>query len=573
MLQKRRVVPLAVLTAALAACSPAQPTPQPAALPQGIQGTLTVGVGGEALAGATIEALTTDSKTVVAKTSSDASGHFSLPLAPGRYTLLSPGQILSSTVNQGGTGMVPFASSRAVGVSVLDKTFTTFNLVQVPAIASSTDTTPPTLDIGGLGNTLDGQGTAEFTYTAHSNGGNSIYLIYASVGTEPRADRLGRGDRKLLYIGGPGGETQLTADVTDSDSLDLRRFAAGLSGGATFYGTVIDSNNNRSVYLIPVTVSNPVVGSAPTTAVQDVNATAFTVSNTRINLQRAGQQSAPAGALVYAEVSWTPFAFPALPDGTTPALGQGYHIYRSINGGPSTLVGNKAVYLGAGADGKPAVINPGSWQDADPALAPGVQATYTVRAFSGTQEGPASAASTATVLPVLKVNLTAPAENAQDVSTTPTFTWQTNGVGAYEYFVPALSDSVNGAGISSCGTEPTATPPSPLVDLLQQATLTSARGFGFSGTLCGVVGGTAASTYSFDYHPGADYNSLLIPLQEGRSYQWRLLEAVATDSPTEPHGISVAFDAAGLLFDYNVYTGLYTFDGDQVFTFTTGGTK
>jgi len=560
----------------LSACSTSSPPPVPpvpAAL-QGVQGTVVISNAGEALAGAQIKALDA-SGAVVATTQTDAQGHYSLGLSEGTYTILSPGQTLTSSVNQGGTGPVPFASSQVVGVSVLGKAFTPLNLIQLPASAVSNATTPPNISISGLNPVLDASATAEFDDDVTTSGGNSLTYLLASLGRDPVVNRLSRNNRKVLFIGGAAGETSPSLEVKQHESLDLTRYAAGLSGGTSLFLTAVDSNNNRSVFVSPVTLTNTPAGTALSDTVQNVDVTALTVANTRIQLQSA--PSGANGALVYTTLTWSPYTFPAV---TTGARGQGYHVYRSLNGGSQVLVSTLGVYATTDAKGKTTLVNPSAWQDTDAALAPGVKASYTVRAFYGSNETADSAASVTTVLPVLSVKLATPGEQATGVSTTPTFSWQTNGVGAYEYFVPAISDTVNGAGISGCGVLPVAQPSSPLLNLLQQATVSSARGFGFSGTLCGVVGGAAGTAYSFDYHPGTggvlpggDPNALVFPLQEGRSYQWRLLEAVAVDDPVTPHAASVAFDAAGLLYTYNLYTGLYTFDGDQVYTFTTGGTK
>ena len=565
---KRLVLLEVALGAALSACGVTSPAPVPPnSVPQGIQGTLVISRAGEALAGAQVEALDS-SGAVIGQTRTDAGGQYSIGLPAGTYTLLSPGQTLISSVNQGGTGLVPFASSQVVGVNVLSKAFTKLDLVQLPASAGSNATTPPTIKLSGLSTTLDAAGTAEFDDDTVTGGGNSLYRLYASLDRDPVRNLLGVNNRKLLYSGGKSGEAAPSLEVKQHDSLDLKRYAAGLSGDNTLYLLALDSNNNRSVYLYPVTITNTPAGSDLTSAVQNVNALAYTVANTRIQLQSA--PIGAAGALVYTTLDWSAYAFPAVSSG---ALGQGYHVYRSLNGGAATLVATLGVYPVTDAKGKTTLVNPVAWQDTDAVLAPGIRVSYTVRAFYGSHETPDSVASAATVLPVLSVKLTAPAEQATGVSTTPTFKWQTSGVGTYEYFVPALSDSVNGGGNSGCGVLPVAQPGSDLLTLLQQATLSSTRGFGFSGTLCGVVGGPSASAYSFGYQPGGDVNALVFPLQEGRSYQWRLLEAVAVDDPVTPHAVSVAFDAAGLLFNYNLYGGLYTFDGDQVFTFTTGGSK
>jgi hypothetical protein len=585
MLAKRLILLQLALGAVLSACgsssdpvAPPPPIVTPPAILQGVSGTVVIGNAGEALTGARVQALD-GSGAVVATAQTDAQGQYSLSLPEGTYTILSPGQTLTSSVNQGGTGSVPFASSQVKGVNVLSKTFTQLNLIQLPASAGSNATTPPTIGITGLNPVLDAAGTAEFDDDVTTAGGNSLTYLVASLGQGPVLYRLGRNNRKVLFVGGKAGETAPSLEVKQHESLDLNHYAAGLSGPTSLYVTAVDSNNNRSVYMSPVTLTNMLPGAALNDTVQNVDVTALTVANTRI--QSLSAPSGASGALVYTTLTWSPYPFLAV---KTAAPTQGYHVYRSLNGGAQTLVSTLGAYSTTDAKGKTTLVNPAAWQDADPALAPGVKASYTVRAFSGTFETADSAAAVTTVLPVLKVKLTAPSELATGVSVTPTFSWQTNGVGAYEYFVPALSDTLHGAGISSCGVLPVAQPASGLVDLLQQATLTSSRGFGFSGTLCGVVGGVPAtaytSSYTFDYHPGSvdslpggDPGALIAPLQEGRSYQWRLLEAVAVDDPASPHAVSVSFDAAGLLFTYNLYNGLYTFDGDQVYTFTTGGTK
>ena len=539
-----------------------------AALSKGIAGTLTDGVGGAALGGAKVQLLLNGVQ--LTQITTDANGFYQFGnLAAGSYTLLAPGQTLQAPLYQGGAGAVPYAASQVIGVGVSGLDVLRQNLIQIRAVASTLSTVPPSLDVASPadGAVVSGSDSAyPVTLTSTAQGGNAINAVTAAIDHDPYLFALARYNRTLLFLGGAygqdtGGPTTTTGPLTAK--LNLARLAAGLNGAASLQLVSIDSNHNRTLRLIPLTVQSSTAGTALTAPVADVSATAITVQNTRLSVQSLRSQAAPQNTTLWAEVDWTPSAFPVQPSADQPDIGSGYKIYRSLAGGPQQLVAVLPVYFNKAASPKPAVANPGTWNDAGADLAPGVPVTYSVVAFSGDQNSPPSAPASTTPLPQFVVKLGAPQDQASGVSTTPAFSWTTNGVGAAEYFVPVLGDTIAG-GIAFCGV-PASPDATGLEAYLQSGTQNTGRGFGV-GAPCGVVGGKTASSYGFTYAPD---NQNLPPLQTARPYQWQLYEAVAVNDPASPSAISVATDGGTLYWPYG--SGLNTFEGDEVFTFITGG--
>lgn len=570
---KVRLILVALLSGLLlAACNQAPPGPPTPT--QGIYGVVTDGLGGAALQGATVEAIGSSGK-VTAQTTTDADGTYQFSkLSAGTYTILSKGQTLTAPVYQGGTGPVAYASSEVVGVIYDGKAAVHQNLIQLRAASSGLDTTPPAVSVSGVPTSAKGTDTITFNMSLDA-GKNGLALALVAIGHDPYAFALGAYNRSSAVMNGSffGNPTSQIKDAPVT--VNLAQLAAGVSGKTDIELSVVDTNNNRTLFLQPLTVQNDFTGgdlSAPVTSVQ---ATAFTVANTRVQIFSVGPQAAPPRTTMWAQVTWDPYTFPVEPDTNTPFQDQGYYVYRSIAGGPAQKVATLPVYYdnNPNSSSYQEVINPAVWNDASGDLTPGVSVSYRVVAFYGSKTAPTSQTATTTPLPIFSATLQAPAEQAQGVSLTPTFTWTTNGVGQYEYFVPVLGGTVTG-GYSFCGLAPRNSDNSTAIGaLLATSTEYTLRGF-YVGAPCGVIVGMARAghTYSFSYvpaNPGGSSPPFMPPLQQYRAYQWQLYEAVAVDDPNNPTAISVATDGSGLLWPYSPY-GLNTFEGDQVFTFTTG---
>lgn len=156
---------------------------------------------------------------------------------------------------------------------------------------------------------------------------------------------------------------------------------------------------------------------------------------------------------------------------------------------------------------------------------------YRITNFVGNQESEPSNVVTTTPLPAWDVRLTAPADNAQNVSVTPTFTWApTARVGAHQFYVGAVFDTLTGERMF----------------LANEAQLPLVDQTSWTWNQDGSFNGTALET-----------------LQRGRSYEWQLILAYALDHPTNPTAVSVAADA----FEHPVWSaGVASTD---FFTFTT----
>jgi hypothetical protein len=547
----------------------------------GVAGVLTDGSSGAALAGAEIDLLSS-SDSLVAQTSTDSNGFYSFNAPPGDYTVLSPGQQIDAPLNQGGSGPIFFASSQVVGVQIQAGSIAQQNLIQVHAASQSLSATPPQIALSGFNGTASNSSdlsvSGSVTDTALPsglNGPQSGFVMMAAVNHDP-------------FLFGPGswldGNPTVTVfngqaiqnGVSDfSASLPLGKMAAGVTGNATLEIATVDANFNRTLLLVPLQLSGG-SGASLSAAVSGLQAVALTVNDTRAQLFSVSPQSAPSGTNLFVALNWLPYSFPVAATAQNPYPGEGYDVYRSVNGGPSTLVASLPYYY---SFSNAATENPFSWNDPSSSLAPNVPVSYQVVAFDGSQMAPGSSSAQTTPLPAFSVTLTGPADNATGVSTTPAFSWQTNGIGQGELFVPVYGDTIQGGStFNSCGvaTNPVSASqagftPSALWDELQNATLFYARGFAV-GAPCGVVGGTAATSYGFTYTPGS-VSGTTPPLEFDHPYQWQLFEAVAYNQSTsgQINALSVYSDAGQLFWTYG--TGLFlsqTLEGDQVYTFTTG---
>jgi|GEM_PF-6355980 len=541
--------------------------------PQSISGYVADGVGGPALQGATVELLSGSSLVATTKTNSQGFYEF-LNLPVGSYTLLSPGQTLQATVYQGGEGPVTFAASEVVGVQVVAGAPTFQNLIQLRAASQNLPLNPPTL---ALTSPVISSGVLNFSFNATAqnqtgqSGQNTITIVTAAIGHDPYVFSLGAYNRAVLYVGGQFGENNSGSASTGSQAatLNLAEYAPGLSGQSFLEVAAVDTNQNRTLLLEPITLPPLPAGAGLSDPVQGLQAQAFTVLDTRAQIYSLQPQAAPQNTQLWVTLTWTPYAFrtPATPANPYPE--EGYQIFRSIDGGPYSLIAVLPYTYSASSN---QAVNPTTFNDASGSLQVGVPVTYEVRAFDQSSTSPFSQSFTVTPLPPFVTSLQTPQDQATGVSLTPTFSWTTNGVGAAEYFVPVLGDDVQG-GLDFCGLAPSSSAIG-LVALLQTATNYFNRGFAI-GAPCGVIGGPvpANQTYSYTYQPtsySANGVPLMPPLQTYRAYQWQLFEAVAVNDPNNPTAFSVAIDAGNLFWTYDPF-GLNTFDGDQVYTFTTGG--
>jgi hypothetical protein len=362
----------------------------------GLFGCVTNTRGGPAVSGATISA-----SGATASATTNAQGAYTLSLNPGIYDIVAAK-----------SGM---ATSKFQGVAVLAGQSTTANLVMFPVFDPTKPVAAPTLSVAGL---ISGQpvvGTITFTVTVTA--ANAVRRIDARVN-----------DLDLLPL----------SRVADSPTATFTLNSTVLSNGPGFVDLVAyDLNNNAVETVTRFNVNNPVSGTPPATPTM-LNLVAVTTGQSLglFRAQRAAAFSslgipgdpnavpvaghtinllaAPSNATLFVEVSWSSGS------GAT-----GYKVFRSFSpGGPFIEIAQVAQSL-----------NP-VYDDADPALAPGVSVSYQVSAFNAGGESPRTSVVSVTPLAVFNVNLVDPANNATGVVfTRPTFTWTPTAlIGTHQFY-------------------------------------------------------------------------------------------------------------------------------------------
>lgn len=433
--------------------------------PSGISGYVTNANASEPVSGTNIEVRNAGTTTVVATTTTDASGRYSVNLPAGTYDLVlsKPG----------------YAGSRVLGAKVSSRLH--LNIVQQKAFNPAWPTTPPDVSIGQVdeGEVYDGAlGVIPYSVTSSPTSPLGTHVIYAALGHTP-GSTFATGLREAWFETNSTGQQYI-------DPLDY-----GVQGNTTFEVVVYDYNYNRTHVIRNIKVSYPFADHADLVAPEAQSALAVTTS------KQITFAAAPAGGNLYVELFWKNLTdFSKFPND----LPFGCKVYRSFDGHNfihiRTLRAPCTFYRDSSAD-----------------LEVGKKTYYRITTFVGDQESPPSNVVSTTPLPPWDVRLTAPADDAQNVSNTPTFTWtKTASVGAHQYYAGALWDTLTGQ--MALFTNPA------------QLTLVDQTSW----------------TWNQD---GAYTGSPLETLQKGRSYEWQIILAYALDDPLNPTAVSVAADGLG----------------------------
>ncbi len=431
----------------------------------------------------------------------DDEGYYELVVPEGTYVVVAEKE--------------GFATTRVEGV-VVASTYR-LDIIEKPVFNPSWPLEPPdvTLTIEGQmvnpGDeiVLDAAALADgLNYRVDAQGPNDISIIYAALGKTPGSGWL-TGTREYFS------STYTTGDAT----MDPGNY--GVEGWTTFEVVVYDQNENRTHFLCRVYIPQE-AGPPAIQPPSNLRALAVTLGK-KISFYSesftvpsgAGDitiHAAPEGGNLYVELTWD-----ASPDDADIT---GYRIYRKLAGEADyALIGTVA------PAGDPTTTY--LFRDSSPALQPGVEVTYQVRAYKGGTESGAIEAST-TPLDIWDVRLLEPADGATGVSLTPTFRWEpTKLVGNDQYYLWVLWDLALGAGYYL--------------------------------------------TAEFLNETEAPWDVVSVPdspyerLQPHRLYQWYIGLAIAYDDFADPTAVSVAVNDWWTT-DYP-YWGMPATD---LFTFTTG---
>ena len=486
-----------LLGLALVSCSGGTPpgddggggTEPPEAVPPGILGYVVEANAGAAVVDSTIDIYPAGTSTPVATVSSGSDGSFTVDLDPGAYNLVAHKE--------------GYAGSQVLNVRVAEDGKTNLTIIQRKAFHPDWPTDPPqvTLEKVEDGEVYDGNfGYVPYRIVANPAAPLKTDLIYAALGKTPGAGFI-------------TGFREIFVSIDDTGDVFLDPIPYGVVGPTTFQAVVYDTNGNRTQVNRYIEITFPFEGSVDLVAPELRMAMAFTL-NKGLAFFSASPQAAPEGGNLYVQLVWLPQQdFSDAPNDAP----YGYHIYRSFDGENYERIGTVFGFYN-------------SYIDASPELAPGRTTWYKVTAFVGEIESEASNVLTTTPLDAFDVFLDAPADNAMDVSTTPTITRHVSQtVSNYHYYAGVLWDTLTGESLF--WVDPT------------QFTLVNQTEW----------------TWNED---GAYTGSPFETLQKGHSYEWQLALAYALDDPLHPTAVSVAADGLGLWAPFGM-------ESTDHFTFTT----
>jgi len=418
---------------------------------------VTNSTGGEPVAGSTVvlRGLTTGTQY---KALTNREGRFSLRVAPDRYEirLSKPG----------------YAGSRVVGLDAHEPI--SLRIVQREAFNPRWSTRPPEITLEGVRDGDKFQG--KIPYRVDVVADNDVQYIYVALGKTPGASFLTA--PRYIFV-----ETPSTGD----QELDPRPF--GARGPTTFEVVVYDLNGNRTHLIRYITVV-PLEGFP--VSPQELKAIAVTLGK-QVRFFGLGGQMVPKGSNIYVQLSWKPSDTPDI---------TGYRVWRSFDGETFEPIGT--VHAGQTR-----------YMDADPRLSVGQWVYYYVTALRGGDESePSNVAKTRPLAP-FDVRLVTPADEAKDVSRTPTFRWEpTREVGRYRLYGVVLWDTV-------LGEEAFWVTPEPPEFLINRTWYRWNEDGRLTGTPWEV-------------------------LQPQRLYEWEVAYAVAVDDLENPTAVSEAINRFGL---------------------------
>jgi hypothetical protein len=435
-----------------------------------VEGYVTDHLSGEPVAGAKVVAYPLGGDLPEYWVGSDYYGPFGTTNGNGYYKLVLPKGMYALEFRKDG-----HATSRVEGVQVASTA--RVDTVLKPVANPNWSLTPPTVTITGIseGSSIP---AAPLSIKIDARGPNDIRVIYAAFGKTPGAAFLTA--PRPVYS-----QTYTTGTFT----IDPRTF--GVSGDTTFEVVVYDMNENRThvIYRVHVAPAADFPGIRPPRPptgwvifgfIPARPAMAVTLSR-KVGFYGEALEplAAPPGGNLYVELRWTV----SLDDGTI----TGYRIYRRLEGEADF----RLIYT----------VNRGTtlYRDSTPDLAVDRTAYYRIVAFRGATESEPLEAST-TPIPMWDVKLISPAEEATDVSLTPTFTWEAVPVvGTRRLYRARIWDTPQGGFVVTSG------------DIFD------------------------VTSWAFTGIPGGPFERL----QPHRMYQWNIMAAIAFDDPKSAVSVAV----------------------------------
>lgn len=346
-----------------------------------IEGIVTDGQGGPALADATVTY-----KEVTAKT--DATGNFKMMVAAGT----DAADVLVTKFGRSTTKIQNVATKFGQTVH--------FDVPNKAAFSPDNAQSAPTITVTGVvdGDTLKGQVPVTVEVNSGENLTSIIYVWFGGMERSPRDGFIQNVDKATV-----------TFDTTKYPNGDS--FVRVL---------VYDNQDNASMLFVPVKIQNSFVpadmgnmrleaysigenisfykkGREALYAKHDLQGNPNVMNLGLTTLDLGTINAAPGNGTLFVRVRW---------DAVAGAVG--YTVSRSFDGTNFTFLGN---------------VKTGSYDDYSPALTVGQKTYYMITPYNGYGPGKGKTADV-TPLPVFNVELVGPANGESNVSLTPTFTWK-----------------------------------------------------------------------------------------------------------------------------------------------------
>lgn len=359
--------------------------------------------GGEALAGATV---TYGDQTEV----TDENGYF--------FMLIEDGTESALTVTK-----EDYATTVVQNFTVVNGEAQLFEIPVRPLFNPTQPKTPPTLTVTGLedGATVSG----DLTITVNMTSDAAPFALYSYISTLARTPRT-----NVAY---DRDTTTFTVDTTNyQNGPNYLRILA------------YDYNGNGTILFVPFVIDNVVddIELPGPIEMHAIESFTFGIKVGYYSKQRDYLcEKAPSSMRLLARPNGAPIDLNTVPADTTfyttimwtpAANANGYSLYRSFDGNNYTWIGNMVTT---------------TYSDYSPLLTPGQKVWYKIEPYNSFGKGEAAIRSIET-LPSYKIFLKTPQNKSNNVSLTPTFTWEIQATGTFPadtdfYHIVTVYDATN----------------------------------------------------------------------------------------------------------------------------------